>query len=439
MNITPIQKSGWLELKLEGRLDAAWSEHLFNTVNDNIRQGRHDIRIDARGLEYLSSAGMRALLRSHKALKAISGSFAITSASEFVIQTLSMSGFTSLLALETKAEEKHTEQEEALAKYGVSKWDAQGTSFELYEMDPDASMDVASLGSWTPWAPVEPDSCRKIQLGRDTVAIGTGAPGEDYQSVKGIMGDFVSSSGCTAWLQGNGSDAPDYLIQEGRFVPEIIALSALRGVGGFSHLLRFQPSEDHEAAKLSGLMDETMHRVKPSDSGSLLTLSALMDAVLSATRSTAAAFTALVEVEGLVGVSTARSPGLISQTDNPAQFPDVRDWMTFCGERVHGGAQAMIVGFVDASKNGRNLPTMPALPSREGWRAHVHAAVFPFKPIPNGKIFMSDSIQQIFTGAEPIALMHLLEDNRPTLGLGQSVFRRGACWCSAANFTTEGK
>jgi|GEM_PF-380685 len=438
MTITPIQKSSWLELRLEGRLDAAWSDHFFDTVAAQIREGRHDIRIDALGLEYISSAGMRAMLRVHKELKTVNGSFAVVRASDFVIQTLSMSGFDSLLALDTPSEEIKAQAVE-VNDDGASIWRHDGVAFERYELDADATMDVRSEGAWQPWQSIEADDCRKIALGRDTIALGTGAPGADYALVKDCLGDFAAAAGCVAWQPGNGADAPDYLVQEGRFVPEMLAANALRATGGFSQLLRFQPEEGHSANALSGLMDESMKRVKPTNSGASLSLSSLLDAVLSATNSTSAAFVALAEVEGLVGVSTARSPGLITPTDKPEQFPDIRDWLSFCGERLHAGSLAVIVGFIDASKSGRKLSTLPAYPSREGWRAHIHASVFPFRPLPNGKIYMSDNVHQLFTGAEPTALMHLVEDQRPALGLGESSFRRGACWCASAHFISEGK
>jgi hypothetical protein len=36
-------------------------------------------------------------------------------------------------------------------------------------------------------------------------------------------------------------------------------------------------------------------------------------------------------------------------------------------------------------------------------------------------------------------LLHLIEDNRPAIGLGQSSFIRGACWCAAIKYGEEGK
>ncbi|MFA5257484.1 MAG: STAS domain-containing protein, partial [Opitutales bacterium] len=276
MNITPIQKSGWLELRVEGRLDAAWSEHFYETVAALVREGRHDIRIDALKLEYLSSAGMRAMLRAHKELASVSGTFAIVRASDFVAQTLSMSGFDSLLALDTASEEDTAANAEQAETDGTSLWKRGGMSYELHELDLEAGMSVSSEGDWTPWQVVEADKCSNIPLGRDAIGIGTGAPGEDFAQAKDNMGDFAAAAGCVAWQPGNGADAPDYLVQEGRFVPELIAANGLRATGGFSHLLRFQPEGNAASLPLTGLLD----------------------AVLSATRSTSAAFVALAEIEG---------------------------------------------------------------------------------------------------------------------------------------------
>jgi hypothetical protein len=145
----------------------------------------------------------------------------------------------------------------------------------------------------------------------------------------------------------------------------------------------------------------------------------------------------LVEVDGLVGLSTTRSPGLVGAADSPATYPQVCDWLSFSGERVHDGALALLVGFIDASGGGLGAEILPPVPSKPGMHAHVHAAVFPFHPLANGRINMSESVSQLFAGAEPLALLHLVEDDRAAVGLGASAFVRGACWFAGTNFTTE--
>jgi anti-anti-sigma factor len=410
MNITQKESNGILEMGLSGRLDAASSNFFYNAVAANIREGRQKIRVDASGLEYLSSAGLRSLLRSHRELSGVGGSFAIIRASDFVVKTLSMSGFDSLLALETDSEKQ---AEESPAEEGGAKVrHEEGIRLELYELDADASMEAQLCGGWKSWTAPEEGMTAKVPLGSDCVALGIGAPGEDYASVRERLGDFLAAAGCAAWMPPGDSGTPDYLVQEGRFTPEVIALSAIRGSGEFSHLLRFQPEKE----------------------GAVLSLHALAAKTLAATKRTSTAFTALVEVGGLVGVSTIRSPGLIAD-GKAAEFPAVRDWLSFTGERVHEGALALLVGFVDASGSAANAAFLPEPPSTKGVRLHVHAAVFPFHPLANGIINMAESVAQLFSGAEPLALLHLVEDDRPAVGLGCSTFVRGAVWISGVNFT----
>ncbi len=415
MNITSSHKNNYLELKLEGRLDAAWAEHFVSTVSAAMREGRHHIRVDALGLSYLSSAGMRSLLRAHRELTSVNGSFAVIRASDFVVNTLSMSGFDTLLALDEAPAEAVADEEATSAK--SKSWSVNGVRIESYSQQEDGHMEVHTTGKWTPWQPLREEDCAKIALGRDCIAIGSGAPADEWQNAREQMGDYASAAGCTAWLPGTGADAPDYLVQEGRYVPELLAASGLRAVGSFSQLLRFSPEND----------------------GASLELPRLLEAVFSSTGSTKAAFVAIAEAGGLVGVTLSRSPGLISEGEHADEFPGVRDWMSFCGERVHHGRQVLLVGFADASGSGQSQPGLPAIPSRPGWKLHVHAVVFPFRPLPNGEIFMSECVEQLFAAAEPIAMLHLVEDERPTLGLGKSSFIRGACWCAPASFHTENR
>jgi len=100
ISITPAQKDGWLELHIDGRLDAGASDSLFNAISDYADEGNKDIRMDLGSLNYISSAGLRALLQAHRKLTSVNGSFCVCKASYFVAQTLSMAGLNSLLIRE---------------------------------------------------------------------------------------------------------------------------------------------------------------------------------------------------------------------------------------------------------------------------------------------------------------------------------------------------
>jgi hypothetical protein len=233
--------------------------------------------------------------------------------------------------------------------------------------------------------------------------------------VRPRFGEFVAAAGCLAWLPGDGSDTPDFLEQEDRFVPRLHVIQALRGSGSFSHLLRF----------------------RPETKGCCLNLSDMFLQVFQTTQSNAAAMIVLAEVEGLVGTALARSPGLIQAGDRPGEFPEIRNWLAFCGERVHRQAMALLVAFASRDPVHGTVPHLSALPARPEIRAHAHAVVLPFRSLPQGLLELEPSMRAVFDENEPRGILHLLEDSRPVMGLGQSAFMRGACWCAPVQFSTE--
>jgi hypothetical protein len=59
---------------------------------------------------------------------------------------------------------------------------------------------------------------------------------------------------------------------------------------------------------------------------------------------------------------------------------------------------------------------------------HFHAAVFPYQFLPNGPLSFPETARQIFEGPPPKAVMHLISDERPGIGIGESALYHGACW-----------
>jgi len=97
MNITTSQQSGWLEMRVEGRLDAISSDRFFEAVCECVANGESDVRVNASAVNYISSAGLRAMLQSQRKLASVNGSFKVIKASDFVSQTLAMSGLDCLM------------------------------------------------------------------------------------------------------------------------------------------------------------------------------------------------------------------------------------------------------------------------------------------------------------------------------------------------------
>src|SRR2546429_726598 len=97
MQITKRSIGKTIELRVEGRLDVYWADHLAAAVDQEIRQGSHHIRLDLSPVAFMSSAGIGVLVRFYRELNSIQGSFAISKCSQGVRQILEISKLDVLL------------------------------------------------------------------------------------------------------------------------------------------------------------------------------------------------------------------------------------------------------------------------------------------------------------------------------------------------------
>src|SRR5580765_2897666 len=103
MEIQKVQHGGAVELIAKGRLDEYWASHLASALEETIRAGVHQIRLNLAGVTYLSSAGIRILLQYYKELTGIHGSFVVTDPSPFVRKILEMTRLSPLLLADKPA------------------------------------------------------------------------------------------------------------------------------------------------------------------------------------------------------------------------------------------------------------------------------------------------------------------------------------------------
>ena len=85
-------------IALVGRLDTTTAPALDKTVNDDIKDATNLV-LDIKGLEYISSAGLRVLLSAQKKMQK-KGSMKVTNASEAVMEVFEITGFVDILTIE---------------------------------------------------------------------------------------------------------------------------------------------------------------------------------------------------------------------------------------------------------------------------------------------------------------------------------------------------
>ena len=70
MKIAKVEKEGVVCLKIDGRLDAKTASEAEATVKEVLKEGRQQLLFDLSGMDYISSAGLRALHHIFNALRA---------------------------------------------------------------------------------------------------------------------------------------------------------------------------------------------------------------------------------------------------------------------------------------------------------------------------------------------------------------------------------
>lgn len=85
-------------IEVVGRLDTITAPVLEKTISDNFDSIKNLI-LDFKGLEYISSAGLRVLLGTQKKMQKI-GSMKLIGVCEDVMEILEMTGFADILVIE---------------------------------------------------------------------------------------------------------------------------------------------------------------------------------------------------------------------------------------------------------------------------------------------------------------------------------------------------
>lgn len=96
MNIVKELEGTTLTVKLEGRLDTLTAPELEEDMQESL-EGVTDLVVDLEALEYVSSAGLRVLLRLMKQMKQ---QMVIRNVSELVSEVFEVTGFSDIFTIE---------------------------------------------------------------------------------------------------------------------------------------------------------------------------------------------------------------------------------------------------------------------------------------------------------------------------------------------------
>ena len=96
MKIDFTKNGGVLTVSLDGRLDTTTAPELDKFISENCTSA-DEIIINCENLIYISSAGLRVLLSTHKKM---GGSMKLVCVGELCLEVLEMTGFADILVIE---------------------------------------------------------------------------------------------------------------------------------------------------------------------------------------------------------------------------------------------------------------------------------------------------------------------------------------------------
>ncbi len=98
MTIEKKIENGNVTLTIAGRLDTTTAPELEKTL-DSVLDGTKELVFDMTGLEYMSSAGLRVILKAQKAMNA-RGIMKLTGVNDSIMEIFDITGFLDILTIE---------------------------------------------------------------------------------------------------------------------------------------------------------------------------------------------------------------------------------------------------------------------------------------------------------------------------------------------------
>lgn len=391
MEIVKERQGAIVHLRLSGRVDNHWSQSLDEALSEVAREGARHIRLDFSGVTYVSSAAATVMLKHQRDAAAMHGSLQISAASERARNTLRNMGFVELLLAGSSG------RSPIRGTLSIPMpLDSENATFESRVLDTKKS-ELIVAGD-----PSLKENATPLSVYRDVFALGVGALGASHEECRDVFGEFIAASGGAAYMPTDGTPTPDYMLSAVGLVPTVQALYAVGFRGAPAYQLRFEANRPDAGVPLGEIVQAA--------------------ASLAGTPTVGIAMAA--DITGLICTRLRRPPGREAAVQ--FDFPAVRSWLSFTPEREFARFSAFVVGVASASPSATLAQFLR--PAGETLHGHFHAAVTAFRPLPRGKLPVTDIVASWLQPRSVLSVVHLLRDARPLEGSGESEFQRGACW-----------
>jgi hypothetical protein len=285
-----------------------------------------------------------------------------------------------------------------------------GLAMEIYSLDESQTLTCRVIGRPQSLFDSQNSKPQTVEFGSRTFGLGLGMLGNPSDSSKPRMGEFAAVSGAAAQSPETNGGLPDYQVAAGDFVPAVHILYGAKCEGDMPALIRFRSSEADTQVGLSKLVRNCLKQMEYDVAG----------------------FVILADCSGLIGAQLRQLPVKSESTEtNRFALPGVREWLSFSPEHIYRRNLVLIVGLAASRPVPESSPLhalLRPLETGQELSGHFHAAVFPYRPIKKRTLQLDVSVMELFESGSIQDVLHLLRDDRPITGLGESELLSGACW-----------
>ena len=389
MRIEEARDGDTFVLRLAGRLDREWADHLSGTLSSLLQDGARSLVLDLGGVTYVSSAIASVLQHWREELAMLRGQLRVVSVSASVQEMFKLSGWDAFEVLPGRSA-GHLRLQQSAWYSRTSSW-SRTAQYQSTSLDATGSLECLVHRS------------ESVAFPPCAFGLGLGAIGTDWEDCSTRLGEFLAVAGCVAYFPTDGARLPDYVVAAPDASPTAVIGSGFSCRGALARLIRFAEQPDAGAVSLSELA-----------SICLQTSGAELAGVVIA-----------AETSGLCGARVRRSPG-----DGPVPFdlPHVREWISYAPHRSGTVSTALLAGIVGRT----SAEPLAALlrPLGDDISGHIHAAAFSYTPLPQRTVDLPDLVHGIFANQELQDVLHLIRDDRSAGDIRESAFVRGVAWVS---------
>jgi anti-anti-sigma factor len=416
MEISTRSVGNALVVALEGQLDAYWAGETERELWSQLDQGYHWLVIDLAALTYLSSGGLRSLLRVHRRLADLGGKLALAAPQPYVRNVLDISGLTHAISIYDTVPEALAAVAggQPVADIGWAGAHEHQTAYGRYRVLAGAGgmggLRVVGSVDDLLYSRATPDLLTSLTLAEVGYGLAVGATAESAAAAVERLGELLALPGAIFWLPGDGRQTPDFLTGDlsGARLP-VYWLNGLLLQGPPQFYVRCAAMDVEAGIALADLAHDLLGVAAQQVQG------AAPQAIGIALRGDLAA---------MWGVGLKRAPCAGRAPANGREIShreNIADWLhfpteaTFPGHAILGAgviAAATSVGHPVAGCEWASIFGAPERLERPALRMHLHAAAF--RPVPDlgGTSTLDEESRHVATQGELVGVAHLLPNTR---------------------------